>query len=478
MSKYFVAPHNAYIPGLSEDENLKYLLMREKWIKLSRAGLTGKHLPDICDYDGIEKAYEDLQKALEANQEALKAVENQIESDRQDFLFKKFSGQIPHETLIGQNPSIAPIYQATAPNVITPQSSILLSEVIEKYIKKKELNKRWKREKSKNETTAILSLWVRILGDRPMYQIGYEEIEKAVATLHRLPPNLNKSKRYREKTIEQILAMDDVKPMAIKTLKKKIQKLSGLLKWASNRGYVDKNYAEEFTNIKEDQDKIEDTLPLDTADLESIFFGDQYLRRNGKHLYYDFNFWIPLLALFTGARLEEICQLRLEDIYTIDKTLVVSIRSLADDQKIKTSSAKREVPVRKELKELGFKNYLAQLKERGETRLFPELNLSSDRYGNRVSKWFNERFKKSCGIDHSKKTFHSFRHTFIENLKQNESIKTEAIEALVGHKSNSLVSTVYGNRYSIKLKVKAINKLDYGIDWSPLMDKRVNKWVK
>ena len=99
-------------------------------------------------------------------------------------------------------------------------------------------------------------------------RIGYDEIKNAVLVLHKLPANINKSKVYRDRSIQEILGLDDVKPMAIKTLKKKIQKLSGLLKWASLRGYIDKNYAEDF-RISDQGEDIDDALPFDSDDLKN-----------------------------------------------------------------------------------------------------------------------------------------------------------------------------------------------------------------
>ena len=170
VTKYFISPHN--MPPMAEEDAIKHLIMQEKWLKLSRAGLTGEHLPKQTDYDAIERAYQDLIKALEANKEAMESVSKQVESERQDFLFKKFSGQIPAQTTMGQQVPVAPYQYLTSPNTITEKSCTTLSKVIEEFIEVRKLKNKWKRQKTEQETTAVLALWLRILGDRPMHELA------------------------------------------------------------------------------------------------------------------------------------------------------------------------------------------------------------------------------------------------------------------------------------------------------------------
>jgi integrase len=118
----------------------------------------------------------------------------------------------------------------------------------------------------------------------------------------------------------------------------------------------------------------------------------------------------------------------------------------------------------------------ANLKKKGETRLFPELQKRRDGYGQTVSKWF-ARYKKRCGIveDGKKKDFHSFRHTFINALKQNREVEPVMISELVGHLVDSMTMGRYGKRYNLKVLHDAIKTLSYPVNLKHL---KASEFVK
>ena len=84
-----------------------------------------------------------------------------------------------------------------------------------------------------------------------------------------------------------------------------------------------------------------------------------------------------------------------------------------------------------------------------EKRLFPELKLRRDGYGQDVSKWF-ARYRKRIGIDGSTKVFHSFRHTVIDQLKQQEAPK-EMVANIAGHLDESVTFGRYSKNYQPKV---------------------------
>lgn len=87
--------------------------------------------------------------------------------------------------------------------------------------------------------------------------------------------------------------------------------------------------------------------------------------------------------------------------------------------------------------ELKLVDYASRLKKEGETKLFPDLE-RTEKYGysHGVSKWFG-RYRRKVGIedtDLGKKVFHSFRHAFIDNCKQN-GVDHDKLAEVVGHES-------------------------------------------
>ena len=91
-------------------------------------------------------------------------------------------------------------------------------------------------------------------------------------------------------------------------------------------------------------------------------------------------YWVPLLGLYTGCRLNEICQIHLTDMKLIKKVWCLSINTDSDDKRIKNISSKRTIPIAQPLIELGFISYLEYLDKLGVKRVFHELTLGKNGY--------------------------------------------------------------------------------------------------
>jgi len=217
-------------------------------------------------------------------------------------------------------------------------------------------------------------------------------------------------------------------------------------------------------------DEKQDTFS--TEDLERLFcLSPEYGQDKHKHAH---NFWIPLIGLYTGARLEEICQLFITDIIEIDGYLCLDIQEQdAPDLKSVKQGERRIVPLHPFLlKDLKFINYVRSIDE-SETRVFPKLIRVNNRWGHAFGQWFS-KFKKRCGIKAPprKKTFHSLRHTLIDFCKQND-IEEEHTSEFVGHKNRNITYGLYGKRFKPqKLYRKIVAKLNYDIDLTHLKNSK------
>ena len=124
-------------------------------------------------------------------------------------------------------------------------------------------------------------------------------------------------------------------------------------------------------------------------DLQKIFQAPGYNPDNFKQAY---KFWVPLIGLYSGMRLEEICQLTIDDIKQIDGTWCFDINNQGD-KRIKTNAAKRYVPIHPMLlNELNFLGFVELVKKNGPGRLSPDLKKQSGRYSHYVSRWINGYF--------------------------------------------------------------------------------------
>jgi integrase len=123
-------------------------------------------------------------------------------------------------------------------------------------------------------------------------------------------------------------------------------------------------------------------------------------------------YWVPLIAVFSGARVSEICQLKVQDIDTTPSHPIIKIRSRSDEQRLKTVNAERDIPIHPRLIQLGFLDYLERIKSTPDaSSLWPDLPKRNERSGGYFSQWFGE-YLKTLPLT-SEVDFHSFRHTVL-----------------------------------------------------------------
>lgn len=333
-----------------------------------------------------------------------------------------------------------------------PTNSELLSTIVEAYCANQISEGCWTK-KTEAENRAILTLWIRIVGNQPIRGYGFEQHREYKAKLQRLPSNLNKSPKYRGKSIDEVLSLSD-KPAAPNTINKNLTRVSALFEWAIKYGYATLNPARGMT-ITNPKRANEERQAFSDDDLKRLFGSNEYVTHSHKHPY---QYWVPLIALYTGARLNEICQLHLCDLHEIDGVSVIRISEEGGNKRLKTKAARRSIPIHHELLRFGLADYANALRQQGHERLFPELQPGRDGYGKAASKWF-ATYSSRCGVDAPGKVFHSFRHTFIDRLKQAD-VPKEKIAALVGHEDESVTFGRYGKDYSpssLKISIESLS---------------------
>ncbi|CAH1195921.1 Phage_integrase domain-containing protein [Vibrio harveyi] len=239
--------------------------------------------------------------------------------------------------------------------------------------------------------------------------------------------NLNQKLGY------QVLSEDSVKDY--------FQKLSSFFKWCVSMEYTDINPFEGFRFTRKKK-ASEEKQAYSRDNLSLIFQQEIFTKHKFKHPY---QFWLPLLARFSGARLNELCQLYVTDIQQIDSVWCIHINDTQEDKRLKNLGSRRFVPIHSALIELGFLTYINSLNT---DRVFPELKLERDGYGTAASKWYG-RFKSKLGFSKGL-DFHSFRHTFANDLKQE--LTPQLITAqLLGHNNQSVTYDRYGKDLNIKI---------------------------
>ncbi len=126
-------------------------------------------------------------------------------------------------------------------------------------------------------------------------------------------------------------------------------------------------------------------------DLQKIFEPKEYIEQTSKAKE-NARYWIPLIGLFTGVRLGEICQLHISDIKKSSGVWFFDINSDSEDKKLKNLSSKRQIPIHPVLIDLGFLDLIKSLEEKKQIRVFSELVGGRDGYTKYISRWLNQDY--------------------------------------------------------------------------------------
>lgn len=360
--------------------------------------------------------------------------------------------------------TLLPVEQLSppAPTVVTNQPSALISQVIEDYCHEMVSDKRWTK-KSELAFRGSFSILLRIVNDRPISAFNRNVARSYKEALQKLPSNMTKKPQYRDLSIGELLATNIPHGDRLSASKVNLDlgRVSALFNWAVLNELTDKNPFSGM-KIKDSTNPQEKRLPFETEDLLLLFGAKQYKKMKFLHPHY---YWLPLLGLYTGARIDELCQLYLDDFCQLGDIWTININTI-DDKKTKNITSCRKVPIHSRLIDLGLLDYISSLKKKKEARLFPELKLGRDGYSHEPSKWFG-RFSDTCGVTDSKKTFHSFRHTLIEALKLQSIVteeKMDKVSAIVGHKIENMTKGYYGKPYQPDILSPLIETLNFPID--------------
>ncbi|MGZ9189567.1 MAG: tyrosine-type recombinase/integrase [Nitrospira sp.] len=161
--------------------------------------------------------------------------------------------------------------------------------------------------------------------------------------------------------------------------------------------------------------------------------------------------WLALQGLCTGARINELAQLRIADIS--DRIRITDER---EGQRLKNSASRRDVPIHPELKRRGFLQLVENRKSAGHDRLF-DFPLGRDGYGQAASRWFN-RYRAKHGFV---RDFHSLRHTVATRLR-NAEVPEDVVAELLGHSKGQTMSfSRYAKGSSWERLERALAKLTY-----------------
>lgn len=242
--------------------------------------------------------------------------------------------------------------------------------------------------------------------------------------------------------------------------------LRTLLNWAAQNDLIETNPAKEVRfRVTERPEKRPD---FHIDDLTKLFAGPVHSKgERPKGCGGEAAYWLPLLALFMGARREELGQLRVGDVrqtayvddaeqrrqaWCIDITDRPDAKGVLVNQ-LKNAASRRLIPLHPKLIELGFIGYVQGLNDQ-QGRVFPDLKPIGvrQRLTDKWGQWFG-KYRQYLGID-ADKVFHSFRHTW-KTHATSVGISERICRELQGHDGKDAADK-YGSKSSMATLVAAI----------------------
>ena len=356
-----------------------------------------------------------------------------------------------------------------------PIAGGLLSSNIKTFIDRKKVE--GKSIKEIGSDNKILEEFVEIVGDFDFSRVTKKEVSYYIDVQTKLPPNRKKSQKYRDLTIKQVMELNlsQKETQTPQNINKRLSKLSVFGNWGVRQGLLLTNPFSGMKFLVKKQPNRRQ--PFTTDDLKKILKPETYLnwtinfehpykihKVNNKLPYY----WVFLLGIFSGMRTNEMCQLRLSDLKKVDKIWFMFVED-SENTKVKTESSIRKIPLHPQLIELGFIDYVGNLRKKKKTRVFWELREDRDGFASKVSRHYNEKFLPAIGVwEKHKKVLYCTRHTFINKL-YSEKVDENVIKTLVGHEKEFTMKHYGGDPFTPEVLLEEISKVNYSkINWKGL----------
>lgn len=326
-------------------------------------------------------------------------------------------------------------------------ASMRLSELVKLFIaamtvERQGQKRRWKPDEADRNRNKLM-MFCELVGDPTMGELDQVPESESIAQRFlqlalRLPtgPQLAAARAaIGARPATELISWADAehleRRMSLRTAKNAyLLKASECLRWGIAKGYLHANpcatvYGE--TALDESQFPATRRQPFSTEELSRIFSAPWFQTGGRPKLHNGIpsanfrphHYWLPLLALYVGGRINELSQLYLDDFKFeaggqpyIAFTLNMPDKLADDDEdededdddeaawvaelgkkSLKTKNSERNVPVHPELIRLGLLQYVEALRSGGHVRLFEELRFDSKKgYGADARKWFNDRF--------------------------------------------------------------------------------------
>jgi site-specific recombinase XerD len=355
---------------------------------------------------------------------------------------------------------------STAPSIAGP----LLSQVLPSFLEFMSRQEGW-RGQTLAQNTATYKMFVECCGDRPVAAYERKDLAAFFDILRALPKLYSKSAEWRGLSLAEIVKRtkgQEHERLAMKTVKRHFSALGRLFAYLKQRGeYGGENpaYGFEFPDKRRARAKRsmwqgESLRKLFVSPVWTGCLSEARRSRPGKLIIKDEKYWLPLLGLYHGNRLEEFAQLHRADVQQEEGIWFLDINDEGNKQ-VKNEQSKRRVPLHPELHRLGFLDYVERTAPNSTNRVFPLLQPGGhdQKLGYFFTKWWS-KYRRDIGVYEKGLDYHSFRASVATKLAT-AGVSLEFRNELLGHEGASIDEQNYQKGFPLKLLAEAISRVSW-----------------
>lgn len=353
---------------------------------------------------------------------------------------------------------------------IAGEVSPKLSEVLPAFLELMTHEECW-RGQTLNQNRATYRMFIECCGDRPVSSYTRRDLARFYDLLRALPALYSKKKEWSGLSLAEIVERakgTDHPRMTMKTVKRHFSALGRLFTYLKRRGeYVGENPAHDFEFPEKgrarDKRKMWDGEKLRKLFSSPVWTGCKSERRRsepGTLIIEDEKYWLPILGLFHGNRLEEFAQLLRSDVRCEAGIWFLDINDELTKQ-LKNEQSKRRVPIHPRVQELGFLEYVRNTAPNPEDRLFPNLRPggADNKLGYTFTKWWT-RYRQQIGVYEKGLDYHSFRGGVTTKLTAAH-VPLEIRNELLGHEGTTVDEIHYQKGLPLKTLAEAIARIEW-----------------
>lgn len=439
--------------GMNEEEQKR--LMRDAKHKVQLNELREQHDRDL---------FEQRLQSRKSTEVAVLKAENEI-----------LKGLVTNPSVFGAANRLVPAGTPSAPPEAAPvpMFSIVINNFLDKY-------PRVKNPAMFGKHQPVLMMLLDVIGDKPVNELRQADVNGFFALLEKLPPRWKDECRKLKISIRQLAETDHPVTLGPKSFDDTYKACVRAFLKVAKKDWQDQGFPTTITTdgieYQGDREEGENKQrAFKAAELQRLFEGAE-MKGFAADSAQSHCYWLPHIGLFTGARVNEICQLNPQaDILQDSESGIwhfwITEETEGDDRiekSTKNKESRRKVPIHSKLLELGILAYVEIVKVKGAKLLFPAWKPSRGKASGEGEKWFRQLIRNIGLRDETPFAkvvgMHAFRHTLLNRASNtNPPIDATSITGHAGEKSS--IVRGYEGELSLENKRKIVEAIRFELSF-------------